>query len=100
MTDVSLEDGGAATVRRTVPIVNTLGLHARAAVKFAKLAGAFDADVTVRKDGVDVPGDSILGLMMLAAGPGSEIELAASGPEARRAIDALAALVANKFEED
>ena len=100
MTEVSLDHDGAATVRRTVPIVNKLGLHARAAAKFVKRAGAFDADVTVSKDGIDVSGDSILGLMMLAAGFGSAIVIAASGADAGRAIDALAALVADGFGED
>ncbi len=100
MTEVSLDHDGATTVRRTVTIVNKLGLHARAAAKFVKRAGAFDADITVSKDGIDVSGDSILGLMMLAAGLGSAIAIAASGPDAERAIDALAALVADGFEED
>ncbi len=100
MTQVSLDHDGATTVRRTVTIVNKLGLHARAAAKFVKQAGAFDADITISKDGMDVPGDSILGLMMLAAGLGSAIAIAASGPDAERAIDALAALVADGFEDD
>ena len=100
MTQVSLDHDGATTVRRTVTIVNKLGLHARAAAKFVKRAGAFDADITISKDGMDVSGDSILGLMMLAAGLGSAIAIAASGPDAERAIDALAALVADGFEDD
>ncbi len=100
MTEAALDHDGAATVRRTVPIVNKLGLHARAAAQFVKRAGAFDADITVSKDGVDVSGDSILGLMRLAAGLGATITIAASGRDAARAIDALAALVADGFEED
>ncbi len=100
MTQVSLDHDGATTVRRTVTIVNKLGLHARAAAKFVKRAGAFDAGITISKDGIDVPGDSILGLMMLAAGLGSAIAITASGPDAERAIDALAALVADGFEDD
>ena len=100
MTDVSLDHDGAAPVRRTVSIVNKLGLHARAAAKFAKRAGVFNADITVSKDGMDVSGDSIMGLMMLAAGLGSAIAIAARGPDAERAVDALAALVADRFEED
>lgn len=98
MTEAALDHDGAATVRRTVPIVNKLGLHARAAARFVKLAGAFDADITVSKDRMDVSGDSILGLMMLAAGLGSTIVIAASGRDARRAAEALAALVADGFE--
>ena len=98
MTDAPLD--GAATLRRSLAIVNKLGLHARAAAKFVKLAGTFDAAIVVRKDGIEVPGDSIMGLMMLAAMPESEIEVAASGPEAAAALDALARLVADRFEED
>ena len=100
MTEVSLDHDGAATVRRAVPIVNKLGLHARAAAKFVARAGAFDADITVSKDGMEVSGGSIMGLLMLAAGLGSAIAIAASGRDAERAIDALAALVADGFEED
>ncbi len=85
--------------RRTVTILNQRGLHARAAAKFVKLAGTFDADVLVQKDGTEVSGLSIMGLMMLAAGPGCEIELSASGAQAGPAVEALAALVADKFEE-
>ncbi len=88
-----------ASARRTVTILNQRGLHARAAAKFVKLAGRFDADVLVRKDGTEVSGLSIMGLMMLAAGPGCEIELSASGAQAGPAVEALAALVADKFEE-
>ncbi len=100
MTEVPPDHDGAATARRTVPIVNKLGLHARAAAKFVKRAGAFDADITVSKDGIDVSGGSILGLMMLAAGLGSAIVIAASGADAERAIDVLAKLVSDGFEED
>ncbi len=99
MNDVSLDHDGAATVRRTVSIVNKLGLHARAAAKFVKRAGAFDADITVSKDRMDVSGRSIMGLMMLAAGLGSVIAITANGSDAERAVDALAALVADSFEE-
>ena len=100
MTEAALDHDGAATVRRTVPIVNKLGLHARAAARFVKLAGAFDAEITVSKDGIDVSGDSILGLMMLAAGLGSTIAIAASGRDARRAAAAPAAPGADSFEGD
>ncbi len=100
MTDVSLDHDGAATVRRTVPIVNKLGLHARAAAKFVKRAGAFDAEITVSKDGMEVSGGSIMGLLMLAAGLGSAIAISASGRDAERAVDALAMLVADGFEGD
>jgi phosphocarrier protein len=99
MNHAPFDHGGAATVRRTVSIVNKLGLHARAAAKFVKRAGAFDADITVSKNGMDVSGRSIMGLMMLAAGLGSVIAITANGSDAERAVDALAALVADSFEE-
>jgi phosphocarrier protein HPr len=86
-------------VRRRAVICNRRGLHARAAAKFVKLAFEFNADVTVAKGESAVSGRSIMGLMMLAAGPGTEIELAATGPDAQRAVDALTALVACGFDE-
>ena len=83
-----------------VTILNERGLHARAAAKFVKLAGSFDAEVTVVKNGTAVSGSSILGLMMLAAAPGCELELRAQGPAATAALGALAELIAKKFDED
>lgn len=83
-----------------VTIINGRGLHARAAAKFVKLAGQFDAEVTVDHDGACVSGLSIMGLLMLAAGPGAEIEIRAAGPEAAEAVAALAGLVAGGFGED
>jgi len=88
-----------AGVRR-VRIRNQRGLHARAAAKFVRTAEAFAAEVTVVKDGVEVPGQSIMGLMMLAAGPGTELELRASGADGAAALDALEDLIARKFDED
>ena len=85
---------------RTVEIVNERGLHARASAKFVKLAAAFDAEVTVSRDGQTVDARSIMGLMMLAAGIGSEIEIAAQGAQAQAALEALSALVANRFDEE
>ena len=85
---------------RTVEIINERGLHARASAKFVKLAGGFDAEVTVTRDGQTVDARSIMGLMMLAAGIGSHIEIAAEGSEAQAAVDALAELVSNRFDED
>ena len=85
---------------RTVEIVNERGLHARASAKFVKLAGGFDAEVTVTRDGQTVDARSIMGLMMLAAGPGSFIEIAAEGSEAQAAVDALAELVSARFDEE
>ncbi len=85
---------------RRVSICNQRGLHARAAAKFVRTAERFRATVTVVKDGVEVPGRSIMGLMMLAAGPGSEIELRAEGADAASALDALEELIRRKFDED
>jgi phosphocarrier protein len=88
------------TASATVEIVNERGLHARASAKFVKLAAAFDAEVKVTKDDQTVDALSIMGLMMLAAGPGSTIDIVAEGREAHAAVDALTALVTSKFEED
>ena len=88
------------TVRRTVDICNERGLHARASAKFVKLAGGFDAEVTVSRDGQTVDARSIMGLMMLAAGVGSQVEIEADGPQAQEALDALTALIENRFEEE
>ena len=84
----------------TVEICNRRGLHARAAAKFVKLAAEFNADVTVSKDGQSVSGESIMGLMMLAAGIGSSIGISAEGSEADRALQALTELVSNGFDEE
>ena len=94
------EAEAAATARRTVTICNQKGLHARAAARFVKTSHEFDADIWVRKNGTVVSGRSIMGLMMLAAGPGTRITIRAEGAEAQAAVDALAELVANRFEED
>ena len=85
---------------REVEIVNERGLHARASAKFVKCAAQFDAEVKVSRDGQTVDAQSIMGLMMLAAGPGSTIEIAAEGPDADAALAALVALVEGRFEED
>jgi phosphocarrier protein len=85
---------------RHVTIVNRRGLHARASARFVKCAGGFDAAVHVIKDGQSVEGTSIMGLMTLAASPGSMIELTAEGPDAQAAMDALAGLVESGFGEE
>lgn len=85
---------------RTVEIINERGLHARASAKFVKLSGGFDAEVSVSRDGQTVDARSIMGLMMLAAGPGCCIEISAEGPEAEAAVSALAELVAARFDEE
>lgn len=81
-------------------ISNRLGLHARAAAKFVTLAGQFKAEVWVMRKDMRVSGISILGLMMLAAGPGTEIELEAEGAEALDVLKALKRLIDEKFDED
>lgn len=86
--------------RRTVTLVNSRGLHARAAARFVKLAEGFDAQIFVTRDGETVSGGSIMGLMMLAAAAGCDILIEASGTEAEAAVDALTGLVAAGFEED
>ena len=88
------------TVRRTIPIINRRGLHARAAAKFVNCAELFEAEIYVTRQGVEVPGRSIMGLMMLAAAPGTEIEVRAVGADAAEAVAALEALTASKFDED
>lgn len=85
---------------RTVTIVNKRGLHARAAAKFVKLAGQYNAAIQVAKKETEVSGLSIMGLMMLAAGPGCEIEIKASGKDASPALSALVNLVAGGFDEE
>jgi len=89
----------SAPQSRQVTIVNRRGLHARASARFVKCAERFQADVRVIKDGQIVGGTSIMGLMTLAAAPGSTIQLEADGPEAKAALDALSALVAEGFGE-
>jgi phosphocarrier protein HPr len=87
-------------LKRTLTIANKRGLHARAAAKFVRTAGAYDAIVRVAFKGQEVSGLSIMGLMMLAAGIGSDIEVLASGKQAAEAMDALTTLVDGKFGED
>jgi phosphocarrier protein HPr len=89
----------AHVLRRRVTVVNRRGLHARAAARFVSTAEQFVADIQVARDNMVVSGTSIMGLMMLAAAAGSDLEIRASGREARPALDALAALVANGFDE-
>ena len=91
--------GQGEQLRRRVTVVNRRGLHARAAVKFVNMAEQFVADIEVARDNMVVCGTSIMGLMMLAAPEGSELEIRASGREAGPALDALAALVAGGFDE-
>lgn len=90
----------ADRLSQAVEITNSRGLHARAAARFVRLAETFEADITVEKDGAAVLGTSIMGLMMLAAAPGSEIQITTSGRQAQAALDALVALVRDGFGEE
>ena len=88
------------TASAEVEIVNERGLHARASAKFVKLAGTFESEVKVTREDQTVDALSIMGLMMLAAGPGSTIEITADGPDEDAALAALKSLVENRFDED
>ncbi len=88
------------SVSRILPIVNEKGLHARASAKFVELVESYDAEARVTREGMTVSGDSIMGLLMLAASRGSEIALQTSGPQAVELAEALTDLVARKFGED
>lgn len=87
-------------IKKTFTIVNKLGLHARAAAQFVEAANKFGADIFVEKDGQEVNGKSIMGVMMLAAGCGSKIVIKASGVDAKNAIAVLQALIDGKFGEE
>jgi phosphocarrier protein HPr len=87
-------------VSRELPIVNKRGLHARASAKFVQMVERFNAEVWVTKGNETVGGTSIMGLMMLSAGPGTSIVVSAIGPEAQAAVDAITELVASKFNEE
>lgn len=87
-------------VTRVMKIVNEKGLHARASAKFVQLVEKFDTTVRVSRNGESVGGDSIMGLMMLAAGIGTSITVTATGPEAQQVISALDTLVSTRFGED
>jgi phosphocarrier protein HPr len=83
-----------------LPIINKRGLHARASAKFVQMVERFNAEVWVTKGGETVGGTSIMGLMMLSAGPGTSIIVSAAGPEAQAALDAITELVGSKFNEE
>jgi len=90
----------SSPLTREFLIVNKRGLHARASAKFVQMVEGFDARITVSRDGTTVGGNSIMGLMMLAASTGCTIEVSASGSQAVEALDALGELIANKFGEE
>ncbi len=91
---------GAAPIIRVLEICNKKGLHARASAKFVQTVEKFDADVKVKRGNETVGGTSIMGLMMLAAGPGTTITVEATGPQAAEVVDALVALVSGRFTEE
>jgi phosphocarrier protein len=88
------------TIKARLQILNEKGLHARAAAKFVELVDAFDVNVIVAKDNLEASGDSIMGLLMLAASKGSEIDLVLSGKQSQDALMALSNLVDNLFGEE
>lgn len=90
---------GAGAARR-LPIINRKGLHARATAKFVHCVEAYDAEVRVTRCGETVGGLSIMGILTLGAAQGSTIEVSATGPDAESVLDALQALIANRFGED
>ena len=90
----------AGAVSKELLIINKRGLHARASAKFVQTVERFSAEVWVTRGSETVGGTSIMGLMMLAAGPGTTIKVSATGPEAREAIAAITKLVESKFNEE
>ena len=90
----------ANKIKKELVVVNKLGIHARPAAMFVKTANQFDCELFVEKDGETVNGKSIMGLMMLAAGPGSKIRVHAEGNDAAQAVHEIEALLKRKFDED
>jgi phosphocarrier protein len=90
----------SGAISRDLLIINKRGLHARASAKFVQLVEKFSAEVWVTRGSETVGGTSIMGLMMLAAGPGTTVTVSATGSEAQAALDAIAALIADKFNEE
>jgi phosphocarrier protein HPr len=92
--------GEELRITKELVVTNKLGIHARPAAMFVKTANKFDCDIYVEKDGERVNGKSIMGLMMLAAGPGSKLLVLAEGEEAAKAVVELEALIKRKFDEE
>jgi phosphocarrier protein HPr len=99
MTAKKIADGDS-TITKDFMVSNKLGIHARPAAMFVKIANRFACDIFVEKDGEKVNGKSIMGLMMLAAGPGSKITVYAQGDDASQALMELETLIKRKFDED
>jgi phosphocarrier protein HPr len=98
MTGSDNQDG--PVFRRELPIINRKGLHARATAKFVQCVESFEADVRVSRMGETVGGTSIMGILTLGAGIGTTIEVSTKGPQAEEALEAIAALVGNRFGEE
>ena len=84
---------------QSITIINKLGMHARASAKFVSLASEFTAEITLKRNGQQVNGKSIMGIMMLAAAKGAEVELCADGKDEKKALETLAELINNRFGE-
>lgn len=93
-------NGNSDKIEKEVTIVNRLGMHARPAAMFVRIASRFRSEIWVEKEGEQINGKSIMGLMMLAAGQGSKLRIRCEGPDAERAIVELEQLIAAKFNED
>jgi phosphocarrier protein len=91
---------GEQKIEKEIKVVNRLGLHARPAAMFVRIASRYRSEVWVSKEGEEVNGKSIMGLMMLAAGQGSRLRIRCEGPDAGKAMDELEALINSKFNED
>jgi phosphocarrier protein HPr len=97
---MSVRQAAASAITKELVVINKLGIHARPAAMFVKTANRFECDIFVEKDGEKVNGKSIMGLMMLAAGPGSRLKVHAEGEDASRALGELQVLLERKFDED
>jgi phosphocarrier protein HPr len=94
------KSGGKHTAQRELVVINKLGIHARPAALFVKTANRYSSNILVDKDGEQINGKSIMGLMMLAAGPGSKLLITCEGEDCNQALDDIEALVKRKFDED
>src|SRR5438105_13259027 len=92
--------GPGMKIEKEITIINRLGMHARPAAMFVRIASRYRCDVWVEKEGEEINGKSIMGLMMLAAGQGSKLRLRCEGPDAEKAMEELEQLIADKFNED
>lgn len=94
------KDTASKIVKKEITILNELGLHARPAAMFVKLANEFSCEITVERGSEQVNGKSIMGIMMLAAGKGSKIKVTAEGPDAQEAVEGIEKLIESKFGEE